>query len=65
MPDYEDEMIDDENLDDDTLQQDEVPDLSSEYESFDETPSFEQNDADTLDAEGSVATIRNDSLNVD
>lgn len=64
LPDYEDEMMDDENLDDDTLQQDEVPDLSSEYESFDETPSSEQNDADTLDAESSVDTISDDSLNV-
>ena len=62
MPDYEDEMIDDENLDDDAS--DETPDLSSEYESFDETPSFEQNDADTLDAESSVDTISDDSLNV-
>lgn len=63
LPDYEDEMIDDENLDDDAS--DETPDLSSEYESFDETPSFEQNDADTLDAESSVDTIGNDSLNVE
>ena len=63
LPDYEDEMIDDENLDDDAS--DEAPDLSSEYESFDETPSFEQNDADTLDAESSVDTIGNDSLNVE
>ena len=62
LPDYEDEMIDDENLDDDAS--DEAPDLSSEYESFDETPSFEQNDADTLDAESSVDTISDDSLNV-
>ena len=62
LPDYEDEMIDDENLDDDAS--DETPDLSSEYESFDETPSFEQNDADTLDAESSVDTISDDSLNV-
>ena len=65
LPDYEDEMMDDENLDDDTLQQDEVPDLSSEYESFDETPSSELDDTDTLDAESSVDTIRNDSLNVE
>ena len=63
LPDYEDEMIDDENLDDDAS--DEAPDLSSEYESFDETPSFEQNDADTLDAESSVDTISDDSLNVE
>ena len=63
LPDYEDEMIDDENLDDDAS--DETPDLSSEYESFDETPSFEQNDADTLDAESSVDTISDDSLNVE
>ena len=63
LPDYEDEMIDDENLDDDAS--DEIPDLSSEYESFDETPSFEQNDADTLDAESSVDTISDDSLNVE
>ena len=62
LPDYEDEMIDDEDLDDDAS--DETPDLSSEYESFDETPSFEQNDADTLDAESSVDTISDDSLNV-
>ena len=62
LPDYEDEMIDDENLDDDAS--DETPDLSSEYESFDETPSFEQNDTDTLDAESSVDTISDDSLNV-
>ena len=62
LPDYEDEMIDDENLDDDAS--DETPDLSSEYESFDETPSFEQNDADTLDVESSVDTISDDSLNV-
>lgn len=65
LPDYEDEMMDDENLDDDTLQQDEVPDLSSEYESFDETPSSEQGDTDTLDAESSVDTISDDSLNVE
>lgn len=67
LPDYEDEMIDDENLDDENLDDDasdETPDLSSEYESFDETPSFEQNDADTLDAESSVDTISDDSLNV-
>lgn len=63
LPDYEDEMIDDENLDDDAS--DETPDLSSEYESFDETPSFEQNDADTLDAESSVDTTTDDSLNVE
>lgn len=63
LPDYEDEMIDDENLDVDAS--DEAPDLSSEYESFDETPSFEQNDADTLDAESSVDTISDDSLNVE
>ena len=63
LPDYEDEMIDDENLDDDAS--DGTPDLSSEYESFDETPSFEQNDADTLDAESSVDTISDDSLNVE
>ena len=64
LPDYEDEMIDDEDLDDDTLQQDETPDLSSEYESFDETSSSEQDDTDTLDAESSVDTISDDSLNV-
>jgi len=63
LPDYEDEMMDDENLDDDIS--DETPDLSSEYESFDEAPSFEQNDADTLDAESSVDTISDDSLNVE
>ena len=63
LPDYEDEMIDDENLDDDAS--DEAPDLSSEYESFDETPSSEQDDTDTLDAESSVDTIGNDSLNVE
>lgn len=62
MPDYEDEMMDDENLDDDTS--DETPDLSSEYESFDEAPSSEQNDTDTLDTESPVDTIGNDSLNV-
>ena len=63
LPDYEDEMIDDENLDDDTS--DETPDLSSEYESFDENPSSEQDDTDTLDVESSVDTIGNDSLNVE
>ena len=63
LPDYEDEMIDDENLDDDTS--DETPDLSSEYESFDETPSSEQDDTDTLDVEGAVNTISDDSLNVE
>ena len=62
LPDYEDEMIDDENLDDDAS--DETPDLSSEYESFDENPSSEQNDTDTLDTESSVDTISDDSLNV-
>ena len=63
LPDYEDEMMDDENLDDDTS--DETPDLSSEYESFDENPSSEQDDTDTLDVESSVDTIGNDSLNVE